>query len=298
MIDYSKKRQQRASENDLDVKQLAVAELMAWGWDPVDAMLVVGVLKNKEESLTAQHAALTYTSDDAFSNLYKKRVAQLKNGSVLDEYQKIHPTPGSSASKAGRPRKDGIARKKWQGDEPTAVPDEEILAAMWETITRLAPSDPKRVDLLDKYDKLKRRQGAGEDDTTIHFYLPRPECDTCPFRGNAIITEPEPEAPTPKTEQEKEEEAFREIYPDGDVRTTKPGRKRIQKEGYSENGKKLGRPSNRTIGARKAAETKRRAAKEAERVAKEAEWKAELAKVKAEEKAEAKEAETEFKLFE
>lgn len=256
MIDYSKKRQQRASENDLDVKQLAVAELMAWGWDPVDAMLVVGVLKNKEESLTAQHAALTYTSDDAFSNLYKKRVAQLKNGSVLDEYQKIHPTPGSSASKAGRPRKDGIARKKWQGDEPTAVPDEEILAAMWETITRLAPSDPKRVDLLDKYDKLKRRQGAGEDDTTIHFYLPRPECDTCPFRGNAIITEPEPEAPTPKTEQEKEEEAFREIYPDGDVRTTKPGRKRIQKEGYSENGKKLGRPSNRTIGARKAAETK------------------------------------------
>lgn len=222
MIDFTKKRLARAKEEKVDVRQMAVAELMAWGWDATDAMLAVGLVREDDTKLDAQHTAVNYTASDEFDVLLKKRVKQLRNGSVLDEYQKIHPTPGSTGANKGRPRNDGTTsdRKLWQGPLEEPVPDEEILAAMWSTITKLDPGDPKRVDLLDKYDKLKRRQGAGEDDTTIHFYLPRPECDTCPFRGNHVITEP---PPVPDDEPEE---------------PPKPE----PKPGYFPSGKKIGRP--------------------------------------------------------
>lgn len=225
MIDFSKRRQDRAKAEKVDVQQMAVAELMAWGWEAMDAMLVVGMLKPEDDKTEAKHAALTYTSNEAFDKLYKKRGKQLRNGAVLDEYQKLHPTPGSQGDGRGPKRADGTytERKLWQGDV-APVTDEEILASMWETIQKLDPKDPKRVDLLDKYDKLKRRQGVGEDDTTIHFYLPRPECDTCPFRGNHVINEPE-------LEESEEEEEERPYY--------------APKPGYTKNGKKIGRPPKR-----------------------------------------------------
>lgn len=228
MIDFSRKRLGRAKDEGFDPRTLAVAELMAWGWDTVDAMLAVGLVAETDTQLTAQHAAVNLNADPAFIKLFRKRTAQLKGGSVLDEYQKIHPTPGTNRANLGRVRSDGSTRREWQGDVPEPVSDEELLAAMWETIGKLEVGDPKRVDLLDKYDKLKRRQGGSEDDTTIHFYLPRPECDTCPFRGNHIITEPE--LPEEKNAQEETEE---------EVETNKP------KPGYSVNGKKLGRPRKR-----------------------------------------------------
>lgn len=220
MIDFSKKRLARANDEKISVRQLAVAELMAWGWDPVDAMLAVGLIKESDSKTDAQHTAVNFTASRDFQKIYKRRVAQLKGGSVLDEYQKIHPTPGSSRSKLGRPRDDGKTRKEWQGDLPEPVSDEELLATIWETIEKLDIGDPKRVDLLDKYDKLKRRQGAGEEDTTIHFYLPRPECDTCPFRGNHIITEPEL----------AEKKAAEEAKPENTPKVKHPYRKRNRSE--------------------------------------------------------------------
>lgn len=238
MIDFSKKRLARADEEKIDIRQLAVAELMAWGWDSVDAMLAMGLVKESDTRIDAQHAAINFTAGDEFQKLFKKRVAQLKGGSVLDEYQRIHPTPGSTRSRAGRPRDDGSTRKEWQGELPEPVEDAEILAAMWETIGKLDAGDPKRVDLLDKYDKLKRRQGGGEDDTTIHFYLPRPECDTCPFRGNHIITDPEPK---PEPEEEFKEREISDECPFDDEGNPKPG--------YTVNGKKMGRkPSKKKRG--------------------------------------------------
>jgi len=220
MIEFSKKRIARARDEKVSPQQLAVAELMAWGWDAMDAMLVVGLVKEGDDKVDAQHAAVNYTATDEFTAVYKKRVKQLRNGAVTDDLQKLHPTPGTTSSNRGRKREDGGSdtRKVWQGDLDAPATDEEILAAMWETIGKLEPKDPKRVDLLDKYDKLKRRQGLGEDDTTIHFYLPRPECDTCPMRGGHVITEPER-----KTDSEEEEEPE-------------------PKPGYTKNGKKIGRP--------------------------------------------------------
>ena len=222
-MDFSKKRIARSNDEKTDPRTLAVAELMAWGWDAVDAMLAVGLIDEEDTKLDAQHTALNFTSDPAFDKLFKKRTAQLRNGAVLDEYQKLHPTPGTTSANRGRRKPDGSDRREWQGELPEPVSDEELLAAIWATIEKLDVADPKRVDLLDKYDKLKRRQGNGEEDTTIHFYLPRPECDTCPFRGNHIITEPE----TPDTDETEETE---EEEPDE------------PKPGYSINGKKLGRP--------------------------------------------------------
>ena len=239
MPEFSRKRQARAREEGVDIKQLAVAELMAWGWNSLDAMLAVGMLNESDGKAVAQHAALTYTSAKEFDVAYKKRVKQMRNGAVTDEYEKIHPTPGSTGANRGRPREDGEMRKHWQGDTPEPVSDEELLAAMWETIEKLPKNDPKRVDLLDKYDKLKRRQGIGEDDTTIHFYLPRPECDTCPYRGSHVITEPE------TVEKPKAENGVKEDYADTEEEEIQP------EPGYSKNGKKLGRPPKRRYTKRK-----------------------------------------------
>jgi hypothetical protein len=246
MIDFSAKRKGRAKDEKLEPRQLAVAELMAWGWDPTDAMLAVGLVQESDTKLDAQHAAVNFTANEDFDAIYKKRVKQLRNGAVLDEYQKLHPTPGSTGSNRGRPRADGTSseRKLWEGplDEPAT--DEEILSAMWSTITKLKPEDPKRVDLLDKYDKLKRRQqGNKEDDTTIHFYLPRPECDTCPFRGNHVITEPEKKAETPEPPKPDPEEDEFEPRTCVSAITGKPIY--TPQDGYSKNGKKLGRPRKR-----------------------------------------------------
>ena len=228
MIEFSKKRLGRARDEKLEPRQLAVAELMAWGWDAVDAMLAVGLVRETDTKIDAQHAAVNFTANEDFTAIHKKRVKQLRNGCVLDEYQKLHPTPGTPGSAKGRPRSDGItSRKVWEGPVDEPVADEEILAKMWETITQLEPKDPKRVDLLDKYDKLKRRQGVGEDDTTIHFYLPRPECDTCPFRGNHVITEPEALAMAGVEPEEEDEE------------------EEPPKPGYFKSGKKIGRPPKR-----------------------------------------------------
>lgn len=237
MIDFSPKRKARAKDEGLDPRQLAVAELMAWGWDALDAMLAVDLVRENDTKADAMHTTVNYTSSEAFDRLLKKRVKQMRGGCVLDEYQKIHPTPGGQSDGRGRKRADApsnkpsyLERKLWQGDV-TPVSDEEILAAMWDTITKLDASDPKRVDLLDKYDKLKRRQGAdGDNDTTIHFYLPRPECDTCPYRGNHVITEPEPDA--------KPEEEFK---------VKKPKSYYIPHTTLSANGKKLGRPSKEDL---------------------------------------------------
>lgn len=225
MIEFSKKRQSLAKKEKVDVRQMAIAELMAWGWKASDAMLAMGIIHESDTLIETQHAATNYISAPAFDVLYKKRVKQLRNGAVIDDYQEVHPTPGSASSNRGKPRADGTVseRKHWQGQEEEPASDEELLAKMWETITKLDAADPKRVDLLDKYDKLKRRTNVSTDDATIHFYLPRPECDTCPFRGGNVITDPEqkPE-PIPKPEPK----------PD-------PG---IPKPGYSIHGKKLGRP--------------------------------------------------------
>ena len=70
MIDYSKKRQGRAKDEKLSPQEMAVAELMAWGWDAVDAMLVVGILKKEEDPTTASHAALTFSSREDIDKLY------------------------------------------------------------------------------------------------------------------------------------------------------------------------------------------------------------------------------------
>lgn len=246
MIDYSKKRQGRAKDEKLSPQEMAVAELMAWGWDAVDAMLVVGILKKEEDPTTASHAALTFSSREDIDKLYKKRTLQLRNGSVLDQYQKLHPTPGTPGANRGAKKTEGSAflnRKLWQG-ETAPIGDEEILATMWDTITKLKPEDPKRVDLLDKYDKLKRRQqGNNEDDTTIHFYLPRPECDTCPFRGNHVITEPEKKAEAPEPPKPDPEED--EFEPRTCVSAITGKTIYTPKAGYSKNGKKLGRPRKR-----------------------------------------------------
>ena len=236
MIEYSKKRRGRARDENVDPKQMAVAELMAWGWDAQDAMLAVGLIRESDDKAEAAHAALSFSSNADFDKLRKKRVKQLRGGCVLDEYQKLHPTPGGISDGRGAKRADGgssfLQRKLWQGDtEPVA--DDEILAAMWETITQLQPSDPKRVDLLDKYDKLKRRQGAGNDDNTIHFYLPRPECDTCPFRGDHVITEPEETAGAAREEGEEEDE---------DEDEDEKKNYYVQRPGYTKNGKRIGRP--------------------------------------------------------
>ena len=226
MIEFSKKRIARARDEKVTPQQLAVAELMAWGWDAQDAMLAIGIIKQSDDPIDAQHAAVNFTATEDFTTVYKKRVKQLRNGAVTDDLQKLHPTPGTLGANRGRKREDGGPenRKVWQGDLDAPATDEEILAAMWETITKLEPKDPKRVDLLDKYDKLKRRQGIGEDDTTIHFYLPRPECDSCPFRGNHVITEPEALAKN-GVEAPEEEEPEPEAKP-----------------GYFPSGKKIGRP--------------------------------------------------------
>lgn len=224
MIEFSKKRIARAREEKVDIRQLAIAELMAWGWSAMDAMLAMGLIHEEDNRLDAQHTVVNYTAAEEFVKVYKKRSGQLRNGAVSDDQQKVHPTPGTSGALRGRPKADGTKpdRKEWQGPLEEPVQDEEILAAMWSTITKLKPDDPKRVDLLDKYDKLKSRKGIGVDDTTIHFYLPRPECDTCPFRGEHIITDPD-----------------------------KPAQKEAPKEdpnrGYSVHGKKLGRPRKQPL---------------------------------------------------
>lgn len=225
-MEFSKSRRARIREEGVDAKQLAVAELMAWGWKAEDAMLAVGLISESDDKYEARRTAINYSTTPEITAAYKKRVKQLRNGSVIDEHQKIHPTPGTASSNRGRTRADGTKpeRKLWQEDPGAPIADSEILAAMWDTITKLDPGDPKRVDLLDKYDKLKRRQGAGEDDTTIHFYLPRPECDACPFRGDHIISDPERKPETGKPEEE-------------DPDAPKPG--------YSAHGRKLGRPPKR-----------------------------------------------------
>ena len=193
MIEFSKKRIARAREEKVDIRQLAIAELMAWGWSAMDAMLAMGLIHEEDNRLDAQHTVVNYTAAEEFVKVYKKRSGQLRNGAVSDDQQKVHPTPGTSGALRGRPKADGTKpdRKEWQ-------------------------------DLLDKYDKLKSRKGIGVDDTTIHFYLPRPECDTCPFRGEHIITEPD-----------------------------KPAQKEAPKEdpnrGYSIHGKKLGRPKKQPL---------------------------------------------------
>ena len=232
MTDFTKKRLNRAKDEKVDPRQLAVAELMAWGWEAKDALLAVGLVAEKDDAAQVQRAAVTYTASPEFEALYKKRVKQLRNGAVTDEYQKLHPTPGTSGANRGRTKADGTVseRATWQGPVEEPATDEDILARMWETITKLKPEDPKRVDLLDKYDKLKRRQGVGEDDTTIHFYLPRPECDTCPFRGNHVITEPEALAMAGVEKEPEPEPAKPGYFPSGKKIGRPPKRRRKKKE--------------------------------------------------------------------
>ena len=276
MIEYSAKRKGRARDEKVDIKQMAVAELMAWGWDTRDAMLVVGLLDENMDRDAALRATITYSSSEALTKLAKKRQSQLRNGAVLDEYQKLHPTPGTPSANRGAKKAEVTedSRKGWE-KSTAPVSDEEILSKMWDTITKLEPNDPKRVDLLDKYDKLKRRQNVGDDDNTIHFYLPRPECDTCPFRGNQIITQPEKVEPVLAEEarmeaerqraleearlKEEEERLEKERANSVDARAPKDWEMDdgtghyVPKPGYSIYGKKIGRPPKRR---RKKAEPK------------------------------------------
>lgn len=208
-VNYTNRRLVRARDEKLSPEQLAFAELTAIGWSPIDAAIVLGLVSKDDDEKHATAIALSYAANSGLEKIHKKRIKQFRAGVVSDGLERLHPTPGGRGD--GRGVKPGTIHKQWENISGSAS-DEEVLDKMWETITSLAKDDPKRVDLLDKYDKLKRRQGQkDEEDTTIHFYLPRPECDTCPMRGTHIINDPEIKKDPEPTIEQKVEELFKPV---------------------------------------------------------------------------------------
>lgn len=162
-------------------RELALAELMALGWKPLDALVTLGMLPESTDYDRAQVIAESYVTRDCVQEAYSKRVAQLKGGIMIGTDGKIHPSPTSARANIG-------AKKKAEG---AALSDSEILNEMWDTIKSLDKDNPRRAQLLETYYKTKRRQGEkDDDDATIHFYLPRPECEHCPLRDGVLISDP------------------------------------------------------------------------------------------------------------
>ena len=208
---YSNKRKAIARQEKLEPRQLAVADLMAWGWKAEDAVMALGLVNEESDEAVQTAAAFSFTANPDVDKLVKKRIKQLRAGAVVDKNQAIHPAPGTPRASLGRKRADGT--RSWEKPpSDTPATDAEVLAKMWETIEALPKDDPKRATLLDTYDKTKRRQGQDDgDNTTIHMYLPMPVCDTCPFRDRRVISDPTVEhvegrpadrkTPTPGTQQ-------------------------------------------------------------------------------------------------
>jgi len=190
---YSQRRRTLIRQAKLETpQQMAYADLTALGWIPTDIILVLGLADGELETANSlESKALRFADSQELDKQISKRKKQLKGGIVLGDSQNIHPTPGSRSDGRGRPSKQEKTPKELIEEPP--ADDSEVLHAMWDTIQKLDVKDPQRAKLLEIYDKTKRRQGqTSDDETTIHFYLPRPECDNCPMRGERkpIITEP------------------------------------------------------------------------------------------------------------
>lgn len=161
-------------------RELALAELMALGWKPLDALVTLGLVPESTEYDRAQVIAESYSTRDCVQDAYSKRVAQLKGGIMIGTDGKIHPSPTNARANAGRKKAEGAA-----------LSDMEILNEMWDTIKALDKDNPRRAQLLETYYKTKRRQGEkDDDDATIHFYLPKAECDNCPLSKGVVISDP------------------------------------------------------------------------------------------------------------
>lgn len=204
---YSQRRRTLIRQAKLQTpQQMAYADLTALGWIPTDIILVLGLADGELENANSlESKALRFADSQELDKQIAKRQKQLKGGIVLGESQNIHPTPGGRSDGRGRPPKQAKTPKELIEEPP--ADDSEVLHAMWDTIQKLDIGDPQRAKLLEIYDKTKRRQGQTTDDeTTIHFYLPRPECDNCPMRGGMkpIITEPA--TPTHKSVADAAEE--------------------------------------------------------------------------------------------
>ncbi len=161
-------------------RELALAELMALGWKPLDALITLGLVPESTDYDRAQVIAESYSARECVQEAYSRRVLQLKSGIMIGTDGKIHPAPNTARANLGK--------KKTMG---AALSDMEILNEMWDTIKALDKDNPRRAQLLETYYKTKRRQGEkDDDDATIHFYLPKPECDNCPLSRGALISNP------------------------------------------------------------------------------------------------------------
>ena len=177
----SKGRIAIASSLKCTPRELALAELMSLGWKPMDALITLGLLPESTDYDRAQVIGESYATRECVQDAYSKRVAQLKGGIMIGTDGKIHPSPSNASSNKGSKKKDA----------GTALSDSEILDEMWNTIKALDKDNPRRAQLLETYYKTKRRQGEkDDDDATIHFYLPRPECEHCPLREGVLISDP------------------------------------------------------------------------------------------------------------
>ena len=180
--DISKTRLNIANKEKCTPRELAFAELLALGWKPLDAAITLGVVTSGVDYDKALLTAETFASREQVVSARSKRVKQIKLGSYADANGRFHPTPNRGALP---PKAEDVQQTT------AALTDAEILDEMWNTIQALDRDNPKRAQLLETYYKTKRRQGEKDgEDTTIHFYLPRPECDTCPFKGGNVITMP------------------------------------------------------------------------------------------------------------
>lgn len=212
-VEISTLRKGIAKKDQLTPKDLAFAILIAFGWSPADAYIVLELGPTDiTEDLLRQKAA-TKALEANVEKVAKRTAMQIERGATIDAKGHIHITPLKTPGKGRQSKEHNVP-----------ISDAEMRQQTWATIQALPVDDPQRAKLIDLLDKMQRRMGqtSGED-TTVHIYLPRPVCDGCPFVGTTIVNDP--------VAQPEQEEA-----PEGYNMNGKP-----YKTTLSVNGKKLGR---------------------------------------------------------
>lgn len=162
-IDFSKQINNSFKKEGLDdVSTVAMADLMAIGWSPLDAFIVSFRPSMAIHKGFAEAKIKAITDNPAFKAYLNKRARQLSN--IFSKPKK------TSSSKDGDDEYEGLSR-------------EDVLKRL-EAMEASLPLDEvkTRTDVLMKIADLKRfKDNAHEDNnTTKHYYLPK-KCFSCEY---------------------------------------------------------------------------------------------------------------------
>lgn len=163
-IDFTKRIKNSFKREGLDdVSTIAMADLMAIGWNPLDAFIVAFRPSMAIHKGFAEAKIKAITDNAAFKSYVNKRSRQLSN---------IFGNAKKSSS-----------NKSLDDDEYEGLSREDVLKRL-ESMEASLPSDEVklRTDVLMKIADLKRfKDNAHEDNnTTKHYYLPK-KCFSCEY---------------------------------------------------------------------------------------------------------------------